>query len=63
MNVSIRKAELFDINGFLKLDKHIAPERLKTVISADRAFVLGNFWRAALQPVLGKSSLFRPDFY
>ena len=42
MNVSIRKAELFDINGFLKLDKHIAPERLKTVISAGRAFVLEN---------------------
>ena len=40
MNIKIRKAEDFDYNAIIKYDRHIAPKRLKTVISEGRMFVL-----------------------
>ena len=39
MNFFIREATNADLCKFLKLDQHITPDRLKTVISEGRAFV------------------------
>lgn len=40
MNVSIRTATHADLRTFLKLDHHITPHRLKTVVEDGRAIII-----------------------